>query len=408
MTTRLPPLKGLERLPRALIGEIFSEFALDDLRAVMCVSRRMREFAKEGIAHTSTKVKEFIKITINNLDKSHFAEQIISIQVIYLKCVKFKDTTPRTMRTDILETKQQLIEVIKTLDFQTIRNLKLQLTKFPLFMGGIFELSIIEKRIEKVNRIKSKSRKNDVFCHIIQELINMGNVERAIGIAYSSNFNLRQAIVKLLDIGNIHGAIDLDKNILEEREKDSIFHNIVLTLIWKQNIDKAIEVGRMISAENLRADALECIVCGLIEAGKIYTALDIAMQISSYEGNHCRDSAFVKIAQEFSRRRNVDGAIDAIKVIVGNRESALSKICLTISQEKIAVLSKVSAFSAKQIEPSQKATVLSQTIALLAEIEPLQIKLSEGFFLSDEEFSEKLTFLSQTIALLAEIELLIK
>ena len=218
-------------------NQSFPKMGSSDLQTMECVSGKVQSNAKKEVAKTaiSVNVRSFIQILIDRLNKEKFPRQVVLIKKIFSKCVECQDTTPsQALREGTLHIKRELINVIKTLDFDEINNLKIQFTKLPQLMVDIFKLSKIEKQIEENSLVKDKSLKDRNLWKIVRALIDTGNIERAFDVAMMiPRFNSKK----------------IDKDSLN-KERDAM-HN-VHGFLMRGEIKKAIHVWLEITHKGIR------------------------------------------------------------------------------------------------------------------------------------------------------------
>ena len=269
-------------MPQELLEIVFSDLSKYDLQALSSVSKSMRERVLEvANVNEPLSIRNFIKSIIQNLD-----EQLYSGQIELLVGIKknihihqFKDLLQ--LKGYILDLKQQLIDVIKTLD-EDFFNLDVQL---PHFMEDIFELARFEKRIDNTYLIPNEYHRSSAFDYISKALTSAGNIDRALEIA------------GLITKGYV---------------KDGAFIDIAISLTSAGNIDRALEIAGLITTKISRSDAFGIISRALTSAGNFDRALEIARLISDQCG---RSGAFGIISIALASARNIDRAIEIAGLI---------------------------------------------------------------------------------------------
>lgn len=126
----------LKNLPPELKAKIISYLEPRDLRALACVNKELNDLV---IKIEASSINNFIQRLDQHLEKELFQKSLLA--KISQSCV----TNLSLLETYRLEKKEQLINVIKTLDEQTVNNLKK--IRPPKFMEDIFELSVDEKML---------------------------------------------------------------------------------------------------------------------------------------------------------------------------------------------------------------------------------------------------------------------
>ena len=154
--------------------------------------------------------------------------------------------------------KEQLIEVIKTLEFDPRVKLRDHMkvsTDLPELMEDIFELSIIEERITRANLISDEDNKVEAFREVFRDLVKI----------YDSDSDRALAIAKIVPEGYI---------------RDSAFASISLALVSANKLEKARAIAEIIPEGEIRDRALREIAQALARADKLEEALDIALTIT--------------------------------------------------------------------------------------------------------------------------------
>ena len=259
-------------MPQELLEIVFSDLSKYDLQALSSVSKSMRERVLEvANVNEPRSIKKFINSIIQNLD-----EQLYSGQIELLVGIKknihihqFKDLLQ--LKGYILDLKQQLIDVIKTLD-EDFFNLDVQL---PHFMEDIFELARFEKRIDNAYLIPNEYHRSSAFSEISSALTSAGNIDRAIEIAglipseFSRSDALGEISSALTSAGSIDRAIEIAELIPNEYDRDKAFGEISSAFISIGDIDRAREIAKLISDESERIWAFSVVQDALLLAANI-------------------------------------------------------------------------------------------------------------------------------------------
>ncbi len=203
-----PPIGSL---PKELIKQIFSFLNQRDLQAVASVNQTMKTSAITAANDSElSSIKNFIQSLIQNLNVETFPVEKNLLTEIS------QNITPQNnlllLKGYILDVKNQLINVIKTLDTPTANNLRDQIQP-PKSMEDIFKLSAIERRIDEANLIPDELESVYALRAIAQALVRAGNINRAIAVATSipneivRGWALQDIAKALTQAGNINRAI---------------------------------------------------------------------------------------------------------------------------------------------------------------------------------------------------------
>ena len=260
----------IERVPQELLEIVFSDLSKYDLQALSSVSKSMRERVLEvANVNEPLSIRNFIKSIIQNLDEQLYSGQIELLVEIKenIHIHEFKDLLQ--LKGYILDLKQQLIDVIKTLD-EDFFNLDVQL---PHFMEDIFELARFEKRIDNTYLIPNEYHRSSAFDYISKALTSAGNIDRALEIAGLITTKISRSdafgIISraLTSAGNFDRALEIARLISDQCGRSGAFGIISIALASARNIDRAIEIAGLISDEYHRSRAFSVISSALNSAG---------------------------------------------------------------------------------------------------------------------------------------------
>ena len=240
-----------------LLNCIFSYSKQDDLQAIIRVNKKFKDTAIRIFSSNELiPIKNFIQVTIQWLDERKFHRQKDSLIEILDSIASPSFVSLVLLKQYILKVKEQLIEVIKTLEFDPRVKLRDHMkvsTDLPELMEDIFELSIIEERIARANLISDEDNKVEAFREVFRDLEKICDSDRALAIA------------KIVPEGYI---------------RDSAFASISLALVSADKLEKALAIAEIIPEGEIRDRALREIAQALARADKLEEASDIALTIT--------------------------------------------------------------------------------------------------------------------------------
>lgn len=285
----------IDNLPQELLDQIFSYLGKIDLQSVVCVSGSISSSVKKAACINETNsMKNFIQIVIENLNVEFSIEQRELLKEIAENITAGNLENLRQLKEYVFWVKSKFVDVIKTLDVETIDYLN-ERVKPPHFFEGVFEsiilkkkqMAALERQIERANLNLHPYPRGITLWRLSTELIQIGNIERAIVVAQSiSIVDLRGRALKnvseaLMQAGNIDRAILVAESISEIILRDQNLREISEFLTQTGNIDRALVVALSISIELKRGYALRNISSALIKDGYIDRALEITQSISN-------------------------------------------------------------------------------------------------------------------------------
>lgn len=289
MTSEIAATSIISRLPHEHLEKIFSQLNQSDLQAAVLASRVMRANVVAAASFNEpASIIYFIQLLIGKLNIKISSAQMASLQEI-LKNITTQGRFPNllSLKGYILEIKPKLIDVIKTLDEETIE--RLGVIQPPRFMEDIFKLAALEKSFDDAMKIENKNMKDQAFARVSKDFSRAGNIDRAIKVAMlislesTKGFALAAIVNGLIEARNFDKALDVAINFVNEGNRKYPLFNISKGLKEARNFDRAIEVANMIPDDKIKAEALAEISKALREAGNIDRADEVDQMIPDDE-----------------------------------------------------------------------------------------------------------------------------
>jgi tetratricopeptide (TPR) repeat protein len=390
-------LMQLQSLPPELVGEIFSYLSEGDLRRVMCVNTEMKNRTIVVLKNNEPKsILGFIEGLINSLNAEKHSKQIESLTRI-AESIEFDDfKTFSVIKNNILSVKNDLINVIRTLDKKEIESLKESHKKLPNFMGDAFELSRIFMLIDSNNiiledrngRALDEYNTNKGLCKIAKKLSKQGYFNESIRlvekISYTSDrYNLSIYISKILSrVATIEERIQFADKITDTEIRGCFLRDISQALTEMGRFNEAIEFANKITYYYTRNEQFSNIFQSLLEnTDQIDKVTELADKIAIADS---REAIFERILEVFVRRDEIDKAAqlatDKITQI-GPRQDRIFKYCAEVLAHE-GRFDKAAEFADKITDTRTKRPVFSYIFKVLVK----ERKLDEAI-----KFIDKIT-----------------
>ncbi|HSX38948.1 MAG TPA: hypothetical protein VLE95_09055 [Chlamydiales bacterium] len=325
------PCTTLTQCSSDIQQHIFSYLEKEALQAATCLNKDMGHKAITAAnVNEPARIKNFIHVLISGLDAGRFSEKIEMLLEISHNVTSPECANLLTLRPYILRVRRQLINVIKTLDPETIENLK-NSVHLPSFFEKIFILVALERQINETNPNTYEGAR--ALRDISKAIAQAGDIDRAIEVATSilngqSNFALMDISTVLAQAGNIDRAIAVATSIPTDLSGLTL-RDISRILMQAGDIDRAIAVAKSIPNGQIEF-ALVDISRILAQAGDIDRAIAVATSIP----NGYSWFAFRDISKILVQAGNIDRAIAVATSIPIEfmKEGALRDISIVLAQ----------------------------------------------------------------------------
>ncbi|HSX38949.1 MAG TPA: hypothetical protein VLE95_09060 [Chlamydiales bacterium] len=324
------PCTTLTQCSSDIQKHILSYLEKESLQAASCVTKDMSQKAiTVANMNEPALIKNFIHVLISGLDAERFSKEIEILLEISHNITSQKCANLLTLRPYILPVRRQLINVIKTLDPETIENLK-NSAHLPSFFEKIFILVALERQIE-ANRNPNAHERTRVLRNISKAIAQAGDIDRAIDVATSlpneqSEFALRDISIVLAQEGNIDRAIAIARSIPIVLSETTL-RDISSILVGVGDIDRAIAVATLIPSP-WSEFTLRDISRILAQEGNIDRAIAIATSIPN--GNEQSEFALKDISLVLAQAGDIDRATAVANLIP--RENVRKRAVSAISQ----------------------------------------------------------------------------
>ncbi len=137
--------RGMERLPEDVLTQVLGGLNQHDIQASVLVSRAMKERVITTVnTNELDSIKNFIKSLIQGLPADVFPRQRAAFAAILEQVSSRAFVNLSPLKRYALEAKQQLIDVLKTIDPEAVP----RIGKVPQFMENIFPLAAVYREID--------------------------------------------------------------------------------------------------------------------------------------------------------------------------------------------------------------------------------------------------------------------
>ncbi len=312
-------------MPQHLISKVTSFLDKNSIQNIALLNNGICKSVKAAANfNESNLIKNFIQTLIQKLNVGIYPEQREQLVGIEQNIVLQNFANLRLLKEYILNVKEQIIGVIKTLDEETTNNL-VNHVQPPNFFKNILELVALERQIDAANFIPDAFDRSHALLGIVKALVQADNIDRAIGVTVSiPNENVRgralQDIFKALtraggiQADNIDRAFAVAELIPNARDRSHALQDISKVLTQAGNIDRAIDVATLINDEYVRGCVLQDIFKVLMQAGDIGIDKAIAIAISFHD-EYMRWDALWIIHRALEKAGNIDKATAIAELI---------------------------------------------------------------------------------------------
>ena len=310
----------ITNLPPEILPLCLSFLDKRNMQRTACVNKNWKNITIATASHNEfLSIQRFTQFLIENLNGVLLPAQTKTLVNILQNRTILGSINLLTVKSLFLDLKEQIINILKTLEDTTLNNLKIQSEniRIPNF-EDIFELAEIYKKIDQAKAIPDENGRSFALRNISEALTQLGNIDKAIEIAKAipdengRSFALRNISEALTQLGNIDKAIEIANAIPNEMPRSFALRNISEALTQLGNIDKAIEIPNAIPNEMQRSFALRDISEALTQLGNIDKAIEIANAIP----NEMQRSFTLRgISKALTQLGNIDKAIEIANAI---------------------------------------------------------------------------------------------
>lgn len=313
------PAKKQTFIPRDPFGIAIRFLPTSERECVASANRRINAQVVEASRCGEVELMQnFIRSLIQNLGEEPQKKLLQAILDDFLQNVnytqKFRNLSQIREQIDRLDMKTKLIEILKTLDSETINHLRGNTRPIDA-MKDLFQLSIVEKEIEEANKFPP----NSVFRVQALEKIAIALVkgrypEKAMEVALMIPTDMIGEDFAEEMMTSLVQTEQSDKAILrllelptEESVKNDILLGFSMALILANQADKAIETILKISPDMITKDLIEEISSSIVETGQSDKAIQRLMEPPT-EGK-VKDMVIREISIALVRSGNAEQAI---------------------------------------------------------------------------------------------------
>jgi len=293
----------LDILPQDCINQIFLELDSFSIQSFVYTNRKMKDL---GITAERNKefylTKKFIDFLISNLKEKKFSQQKTSLKNIKQNFIRTIITNEKEnpisinllfLKKNNLETKQNVINILKTLDEHTLEKLQSYSIQLPSWMESIFQVAIVQvllqqkdkqdcldKAINITDLIMDETIRGPLLEEIVEILVEQSRIRKAIEVAKTLRvkFFRERLLVEMatnLIQSNPKIALEIAKIITDEDYKDPLLEEIARSLLQRgglDNVNIAIQVIRLITSSFYKGPLIHKICNTLSLLGYQYRA----------------------------------------------------------------------------------------------------------------------------------------
>ncbi len=277
--------------------------------------------------------RSFGEFLTENLDPKQYSEQIETLANIYRSNTILNSVNLLDLKSSLLDLKEKLIPLLRTLDIKTIRDLKTQSEAIntPHFFEDIFELTVTLKAIdiefERISAFPFEWERCNAFEALCITLIQQDNIDNAIKVTNAITYeHIRVKLLEnicnhLTSVGSIDWAVKVANTFTREYKKITAFENIFINQIDLGHIDWVIKTTNIITKEVTRDHVLKSACKHLLDLGNIDKAVEAAKSITDMYQKECQ---FQNINELLIGRDNIDKAIEVVKALTS--ESLIDRL----------------------------------------------------------------------------------
>lgn len=275
------PQTILEALPSDLLESILYRLNHSEREAVIRVSRATQK-ALQNVVNLldPLSIRNFIYSIRANLDPNTDCTQIHQLADL-AQCINTQNfTTLPEGRLYCLKQRQHLIQILQTLDDARILHLIRRIQVYPIFMEGVFHVSLVHQKMLSIRNMDWDDELN--LCvklrECIQQLANLGEFEEAVQVAQDLCLE-QQTDSALCDICNIliakeqiEPSMHLIQLVRRPLSKENMIFQLGQTLLHRKEITQTLKLTDWlpdtIAKERVFSKLANlCVSLGLVEQG---------------------------------------------------------------------------------------------------------------------------------------------
>jgi tetratricopeptide (TPR) repeat protein len=284
-TTTIPPFR-LTELPPELFMHVISYLPPKDVENLARVSKTTRTITIDAAnLNEALAMKSLVTLLPEKLQHTD-PNPIVSLQEIHDRIGNQKCSNLRQLKTYILRVKSELIDVLKTLDQDSLEELKASIIP-PDFMENIFETSI---KVKKLERKFNKAQYMDDFAF--------------------KNLTLNKISEALARADQFDRALTVAEKILDRQMQERALGAISEALARADQFDRALTVAERILDKRSKALAFGSVFGALTKAGQFDRAITVAERILDKGGQDC---VFEDVSKALAKAGQFDRAITVAK-----------------------------------------------------------------------------------------------
>lgn len=299
----------------------------------------MQNSVLTGANHKLIFIKDFLQLLTKHLDTDTDSLQKTALKEI------LQGITPKNfgnlidVKKSMLDIKEKLVNVLKTLDSQKAEVLKKSCGSLPEFMEDTFELVAVERAIDteigKAMEIPNVRERDDALWNISKKLTDAGKIDKAIEVALMIS---EEAAGRVWSFGAISEELRIAKKfdkaievaLMSPLEPEGVvmYTRIAAQAIRERgNINNSFETAAYDLIVGKKAGGLWHIFLDLLREKDNVKALKVAMMIP--QENDLKNWALYISARDFITAGNTNEALKIIEMIPEKdplREEALTKL----------------------------------------------------------------------------------
>lgn len=289
LNSMLPNRNGetyFQNLPKEILGSVLTYLKPLEIQYFAPASKEIKVsiIQLENIIKPS-ELRRFIENLILKINQPIYQDQAATLHHIKSSLHTEKFPNLLLLKGKILSVKNQLFDVLKTLDEVTLDSFNLTIP-VPDFFENIFQIAKIYKKIAPAKNLLHDQERARAFHDISIALAQAGDIQRAIEATFinASSGPQRQLAIRelyktLTNTGNIGLAIKLIHTAIPKDLQEYALQDISKFLIEAGNVQEAIQVTNTIQDKGRKSHALAGIAEALAQAGEIDKAIEVANTI---------------------------------------------------------------------------------------------------------------------------------
>jgi Tetratricopeptide repeat. len=258
----------------------------------------------------------------------------------------------RELKARSLNVKSQLINILKTLNTETLTDLSTH-AQSPNFLENIVNLATFEREIDEAKLIESETRRYYSLARICRSIAQAGDFDRALEIASlipnpDASHDAYSGISGVLQrAGDFDRAFEIASLIPGNYHRFLVCSNIAGALVRAGDFDRALKVASLIPDSYTRRYTRSHIARVLARTGDFDRALEIAKSIADKEN---KNNAFLVISKALAVAWHFDRARKINKLITDEDTcSVVSSFILKLQKRRNILIESL--MQATLIEP---------------------------------------------------------